>query len=225
MGNCGEGMSFKEDEVEEEVVMRSDASVNVHGPKTYRHKRDVAVNDHMRWRNGIIPYEIDHSLDYNRGLIEKAMGTIEKYSRIQFIERNYEKPFLRFSKLDGCYFNDGNGKYPRISLGIGCQNYGTVLHELMHAIGFPHEQRRPDRDEYITIYWKNIERGEESQFRRLDPSEYKWSDLPFDYDSIMLYNSYGFSKNGRRTIETKEGEEIPSNTDLSYLDKKKLRSL
>ncbi|CAL1265939.1 unnamed protein product [Larinioides sclopetarius] len=224
MGNCPAGTLNDE----ENDVMEADASGwrsmndNV---SSSRKKKYACPKGYQLWPDGIIPYQIDHSLDYNRGRIQQAMKTIEKYSRFRFVKKSNQKPFLKISQQYGCYFANQNCDRPQISLGVGCESYRTILHELLHALGFPHEQKRPDRDKYVIIHGENIRQGEQSQFEKLDYDEYQWIDLPFDYKSVMLYSSYAFSKNGRRTIETKDGREIHENSDLSAIDIKKLRRL
>lgn len=41
----------------------------------------------------------------------------------------------------------------------GCLYHGTVQHELLHALGFNHEQTRSDRDNHIQVVWDNIIQG------------------------------------------------------------------
>ena len=38
----------------------------------------------------------------------------------------------------------------------GCLYEDLIQHETMHALGFWHEHQRPDRNNYIKIYWNNI---------------------------------------------------------------------
>ena len=40
-----------------------------------------------------------------------------------------------------------------------CFSQATILHEIMHALGFWHEHSRPDRAKHIEIYWENIDTG------------------------------------------------------------------
>lgn len=37
---------------------------------------------------------------------------------------------------------------------------GNLCHEIMHALGLHHEHTRQDRDQYVTIEWDNILKGE-----------------------------------------------------------------
>ncbi|RWS20939.1 astacin-like metalloprotease toxin 1 [Leptotrombidium deliense] len=96
-----------------------------------------------------------------------------------------------------CYSAVGRqGNVQELSLGQGCHVSGVVIHELLHALGFYHYHSRSDRDQYLRIYTQNIIPSMVSQFDKLTPFQNKiYTD--FDYDSIMIYGSTAFSKDGR----------------------------
>lgn len=67
-----------------------------------------------------------------------------------------------------------------------------------------HEQCRPDRDCYINVYFENMTCTSKIQFHKfLETSATAYG--KFDFESIMMYSSYAFSKNGEPTMTKKDG--------------------
>jgi len=65
---------------------------------------------------------------------------------------------------------------------------GTIIHELVHALGFTHEQNRHDRDEFVRIHWDNIKEEYHENFRLRSEEEAATYGIPYDYNSIMHYS-------------------------------------
>ncbi|XP_023218965.1 astacin-like metalloprotease toxin 2 [Centruroides sculpturatus] len=121
---------------------------------------------------------------------------------IRFIWRTNEKDYVKIFKGPGCFSHVGRKKGEQLlSLAKGCWNYGSIEHELNHAVGFYHEQNRPDRDVYIKVFWENIKPNETWNFLKLPTSQIRIFN-GFDYNSVMLYGETYFSKDGRsKTME------------------------
>ena len=71
-----------------------------------------------------------------------------------------------------------------------------------------HEQSRPDRDQYITINWENMNSAYQSQFSVCNNCDVQ--DTEYDYSSVMHYPSNAFSKNNLDTIVRNDGEDLVS---------------
>ena len=74
-----------------------------------------------------------------------------------------------------------------------CAGLGTIMHELLHAMGQLHEQSRPDRDTYVTVNTDNVKSDYVSQYNKNDDA-----DVGRDYDmlSVMHYGDTYFRKAG-----------------------------
>ena len=76
------------------------------------------------------------------------------------------------------------GRQP-LSLDSGCIQVGTIVHELMHAVGFFHEQSRQDRDQFIEIQWRNVMNGADDQFEKYNLNVIDHLNEAYDYSSIV----------------------------------------
>ena len=77
------------------------------------------------------------------------------YVHAFFREQTTEKNYVLLTKLDNgnknfCTSNVGKiGGKQKIILNKKCYDYGSILHEIFHSFGFPHENQRSDFKDYI----------------------------------------------------------------------------
>ncbi|XP_046696370.1 low choriolytic enzyme-like [Silurus meridionalis] len=148
-----------------------------------------------------VPYHIaNHFNARELQVIQRGLDSFAAVSCIRFVPRYNERDFLSIESQNGCYSWVGRLGYSQtVSLDrSGCIYHNTVQHELLHALGFNHEQTRSDRDNHIRVVWENI----------IDDMKYNFDKIAtlnqgtlYDYDSVMQYHRTAFSKNGKPTME------------------------
>ncbi|KAJ3606196.1 hypothetical protein NHX12_025717 [Muraenolepis orangiensis] len=175
-------------------------------------RRNAILDETMRWTFPI-PYILTDSLDLNaKGVILQAMEAYRLKSCVDFKPYEGEVSHLSFTKLSGCWSFVGDLKQGQnVSIGSRCDTRAIVEHELLHALGFYHEQSRSDRDDYVHIWWDQVLEGMEHNFAKYEDDFITDQNTPYDYESIMHYRPFSFNKNKTvPTITTK----IPFFNDL-----------
>ncbi|XP_069134485.1 uncharacterized protein [Argopecten irradians] len=165
--------------------------------------RTATTNKQRLWNTRVVPYVIDALFDTSEEQV--ILAAIEEYHQktcIRFVPRTNEVDYIRLTKLDGCYSKIGRvGGAQNVSLLSAClTTKGTVIHELMHVLGFFHEQTRPDRDAWVQIITENIIPGTEHNFDKLDSRLVDTLGVQYDYGSVLHYGKLAFSANGNPTI-------------------------
>ncbi|NWI98239.1 MEP1A protein, partial [Crypturellus undulatus] len=159
-------------------------------------QRNALRNDTYRWKFPV-PYILGDNLDLNaKGVILEAFEMFRLKSCIDFKPYEGEENYIFFRKESGCWSMVGDQQTGQnLSIGSGCDYKAIVEHEILHALGFYHEQSRMDRDDYVTIWWDEILTGWEHNFLKYDDSFITDLNTPYDYESVMHYAPFSFNKN------------------------------
>ncbi len=157
----------------------------------------ISLNNN-KWHCNTVYYKVNDNLLHKSGEISAAIKHFESNSYLKFKEWTVEINYVEFVwDSAGCASYEGmRGGRQEIWI-ADWATAGVVIHEIGHAIGLIHEHSRLDRNKYVIVEFSNIIDSEKHNFRRR-PALYK-SD--FDFNSIMLYNSFFFSKD-RDTMPT-----------------------
>ncbi|KAL0967500.1 hypothetical protein UPYG_G00253040 [Umbra pygmaea] len=186
-------------------------------------RRNAILDETRRWKFPI-PYILTDSLDLNaKGVIHQAFEAYRLKSCVEFKPYEGESTYISFQKLSGCWSFVGDDKVGQnLSIGAGCDSKAVVEHELLHALGFYHEQSRSDRDDYVKIWWDQIVEGKEHNFNKYEDDFITDLNTPYDYESVMHYRPFSFNKNSTiPTITTAIpafNEIIGQRLDFSSLD-------
>ncbi|KAF0309982.1 Protein SpAN [Amphibalanus amphitrite] len=141
-------------------------------------------------------------------MVIAAMKEWSKKTCIKFSETTGN--VLSIFRGTGCYAQVGyHAKNMQMSVSSLCDK-GTVVHLLGHVIGLPHQHSRPDRDDHLFIQYHN------TALEDVLYLNYKGYDLcPFDYGSVMHFDTYGLSYNGESVFLGKTEHEAEDGLMLS----------
>ncbi|XP_067671683.1 protein SpAN-like [Haliotis asinina] len=192
-----------------------------YGKKRSRGKRKATSNDRQLWENCNVYYEtVDADFtNEDQAVIQEAIAEWEKYTCLRFRRNSTAPSRIRVRNGGGCYSRLGRtGGIQDLALAPNCRSKGVVVHEFGHAIGWYHEQARPDRDDYVTINFDQIPVNWRSQFGKVAQALVNDRGVEYDYDSIMHYSGNTFGPGTIMTRDPKDQDRLGQRFGLSFRD-------
>lgn len=197
---------------------------------TYQHTRIYQANEPGQayiWARGNVPVLIDKSME-SHGMLNDAKSAIDILNRqtnLRLSVYNKEKDYIKIMYSPETGFGGvspvGRKGGEQIIYITREASVRTIVHELLHSLGFWHEQSRYDRDNHIWLDTSNVSPEQRHNFQ-IEPGV---ASLPYDYNSIMHYSSTAFAiDKNKPTIQCKRGNVVskcelgPTNGYLSPID-------
>jgi len=175
------------------------------------------------WQSGIIPYTVDPSFTPVNNL-NAAFAAWESVTNLRFVRRlSVQDDYCDVRHTAGaCFSAVGRQTGKQV---VGCApigfGVGSLTHELGHAAGLIHEQKRSDRNNFVTIQTANIQAGQGHNFTRIANSN---NGAVYDFQSLMHYGPNAFSNGGGPTIvpvvagTVLDGSNAPTAQDITFIN-------
>ncbi|GAA6092995.1 low choriolytic enzyme-like isoform X1 [Tachysurus ichikawai] len=183
-----------------------------------------------------VPYVIANHF-HELQVIQRGLDSFSSVTCIRFIRHSNQRDYISIESRSGiikffCHaqmlfllYVGRRGYSQTVSLDRnGCIYHSTVQHELLHALGFNHEQCRNDRDNHIRVVWENIIDSYKYAFDKIATLN---QGTPYDYNSVMQYHRTAFSKNGQATMVPIPNSNVAFDqaTQMSQNDIKRVNNL
>ncbi len=151
-------------------------------------KATAFCSDCRYWPDGIMPYTFHSDVSAeNRELTRAAMNEIESVNpNLRFVPRTNQSDYVEFKSSEGNSSPVGRQRGKQIIKMRDWNARMVIIHEIMHSLGFWHEQSRPDRDNYVEILWDNICEDIKHNFEKQNIGV--TPNIPYDFYSIMHYH-------------------------------------
>jgi len=153
------------------------------------------------WPEGEIPYVIEGSFTEDEwAYLDHAMTEWSAHGAVTFIDytdkEEVPERVLVIARTEGASSATiGYVSEPRVEISTKTRFYQRYTVQLFgHVLGLLREHQRPDRDQYIKIFWENIKPEYYRHYSKIDSSLIDEEDFPYDTMSVMHYTRTQGSK-------------------------------
>ncbi|MFC3354800.1 M12 family metallopeptidase [Sphingobacterium zeae] len=153
----------------------------------------VMTNLVSKWPNGEVPYLIESNF-YDVQRVSDAISRYHNQTPVRLVPKQpWHNDYVIFVNHPSTSMSSlgkiGGVQQIHISTSAG---YGTVMHEIGHAIGLFHEHTRSDRDQFVQV---DPSVANNINYQKYDTNFLGFDVGFFDFNSIMMYPMSNVLKN------------------------------